>query len=72
MANMINKYRVHISGFFGYDAVVYAASEEDAKDIAEAKFDNLETSNLYIEANDTAVFMEKERENEFSKELRCV
>ena len=55
MANMVNKYRVHISGFFGYDAVVYAASEEDAKEIAEAKFDNMDTDSLYIVPNDTFV-----------------
>lgn len=44
-------YKVHFTGFYGYDVTVSASNEEEAMKLAEANFDKADVSDFTLVSN---------------------
>lgn len=52
------KYTVHFSGYYGYDVDVEAKDKEQAEELAESIFEEVDPSKFYFENGITEVFEE--------------
>ena len=54
------EYKVHLSGTWGYTDTVEAENEEDARSKAEFLLEDLDSSHMWMEHEDTVVWSEDE------------